>query len=154
MPRAQVALETQVAVIVALAAIIVLGSVLRLVNPSGLAVLLPERCHLPGLRCQEAAATIAPRDVLNSIPGVKLTEMKRIREYAWCCGSGGGVGRSNPEFAQWTAQERIDEAETTGAEAIVTACPWCQKLFNKTINDGGSRMKVYDIVELFEQAIE
>ncbi|MBF8270557.1 MAG: putative uncharacterized Fe-S oxidoreductase (contains cysteine-rich region domain) [Gammaproteobacteria bacterium] len=96
----------------------------------------------------------APRDVLNSIPGVKLTEMQRIKEYAWCCGSGGGVGRSNPEFAQWTAQERIDEAETTGAEAIVTACPWCQKLFNKTIDDGNSRMKVFDIVELFEQSIE
>lgn len=95
----------------------------------------------------------APRDVLDSIPGVKLTEMTRIREYAWCCGSGGGVGRANPEFAQWTAQERIDEAETTGAEAIVTACPWCQKMFNKTIADSGSRLRVMDIIELFEQAI-
>ena len=95
----------------------------------------------------------APRTVINSIPGIKLTEMSRIKEYAWCCGSGGGVGRSNPEFAQWTAAERIDEAETTGAEAIVTACPWCQKIFNKTIEDGGSRLQVYDIVELFEQAI-
>lgn len=95
----------------------------------------------------------APRAVLNSIPGIKLTEMSRIKEYAWCCGSGGGVGRSNPEFAQWTAAERIDEAETTGAEAIVTACPWCQKIFNQTIANGGSAMQVYDIVELFEQAI-
>jgi Fe-S oxidoreductase len=95
----------------------------------------------------------APRTVLNSIPGLKLTEMSRIKEYAWCCGSGGGVGRSNPEFAQWTARERIEEAETTGAEAIVTACPWCQKTFNRAIEAGGSRMQVYDIVELFEQAI-
>ena len=95
----------------------------------------------------------APRNVLNSIPGLKLTEMSRIKEYAWCCGSGGGVGRSNPEFAQWTANERIDEAQTTGAEAIVTACPWCQKIFNQTIADGGSSLQVYDIVELFEQAI-
>ena len=95
----------------------------------------------------------APRTVLNSIPGIKLTEMSRIKEYAWCCGSGGGVGRSNPEFAAWTARERIDEAETTGAEAVVTACPWCQKIFNKTIEDGGSSMQVYDIVELFDQAI-
>jgi Fe-S oxidoreductase len=94
-----------------------------------------------------------PRAVLDSIPGIKLTEMSRIKEYAWCCGSGGGVGRSNPEFAQWTARERIEEAETTGAEAIVTACPWCQKTFNKAIEDAGSRMQVYDIVELFEQAI-
>ena len=95
----------------------------------------------------------APRDTLNNIPGIKLTEMTRIKEYAWCCGSGGGVGRANPGFAQWTAQDRIDEAESTGAEAIVTACPWCQKLFNKTIADGGSHLQVYDIVELVEQAI-
>ena len=46
----------------------------------------------------------------QSIPGVKLTEMTRIKEYSWCCGAGGGVSESNPEFAQWTAQERIEEA--------------------------------------------
>ena len=95
-----------------------------------------------------------PREVLKSIPGLKLTEMHRIKEYAWCCGSGGGVGASNPEFAQWTARERIGEAESTGAEAIVTACPWCERTFNKAIEATGSRLKVYDIVELFEQAIE
>ena len=95
----------------------------------------------------------APRAVLDGLPGVQLTEMTRIKEYAWCCGSGGGVGRSNPEFAQWTAAERIEEAESTGTEAIVTTCPWCQKLFNKTIQASGSRMRVYDIVELVEQAL-
>jgi Fe-S oxidoreductase len=95
----------------------------------------------------------APREVLESIPGVKLTEMERIKEYAWCCGAGGGVDLSNPEFARWTAQERIAEAETTGAEAIVTACPGCQKSFNATIEGGGSRLQVYDIVELVERAL-
>jgi Fe-S oxidoreductase len=68
-----------------------------------------------------------PRDVLRSIPGVKLAEMVRIKEYTWCCGAGGGVNESNPEFALWTAKERLDEAGATGAEAIVTACPWCEK---------------------------
>ena len=94
-----------------------------------------------------------PRDVLKSIPGVKLTEMTRIKEYAWCCGAGGGVNESNPEFAQWTARERIEEAGSTGAEAIVTACPWCEKTFNEAIMETGSTMKVYDIVELVEKAI-
>jgi Fe-S oxidoreductase len=94
-----------------------------------------------------------PRDVLTSIPGLKLTEMTRIKEYSWCCGAGGGVNVSNPAFAVWTAQKRIEEAESTGAEAIVSACPWCEKTFNEAAKESGSRLKVYDIVELVERAI-
>jgi len=94
-----------------------------------------------------------PREVLTSIPGLKLSEMDRIKEYAWCCGAGGGVNESNPEFSMWTAKERIEEAESTGAEAIVTACPWCEKTFNQAIKASGSSLKVYDVVELLEKAI-
>jgi Fe-S oxidoreductase len=94
-----------------------------------------------------------PRDVIKSIPGVKLTEMVRIKEYSWCCGAGGGVNESNPDFATWTAKKRIDEAVATGAEAIVTTCPWCEKTFNEAIKESGSSMKVLDIVELVEKAI-
>ena len=94
-----------------------------------------------------------PRDVLKSIPGVKLTEMTRIKEYSWCCGAGGGVSESNPEFATWTAKDRIEEATSTGAAAIVTACPWCEKTFNEAIAETGSSLKVYDIVELVESAL-
>jgi Fe-S oxidoreductase len=94
-----------------------------------------------------------PRDVLTSIPGVTLTEMARIKEYAWCCGAGGGVKESNPGFAQWTAKERVEEAAATGAEAIVTACPGCEKSFQKAVEDRGETMKVYDVVELINEAI-
>lgn len=94
-----------------------------------------------------------PRALLGSIPGLKLTEMQRIKEYAWCCGAGGGVSESNPEFAQWTARERLAEAEASGAEALVTACTGCEKNFGAAIAATGSRLQVYDIVELLEQAI-
>ena len=94
-----------------------------------------------------------PRDVLKAIPGLRLKEMTRIKEYSWCCGAGGGVSESNPEFSLWTAGERIDEALSTGAEAIVSACPWCEKNFNEAVNKSGVNLKVYDIVELVEKAI-
>jgi len=95
-----------------------------------------------------------PRDVLKSIPGLKLVEMDRIKEYAWCCGAGGGVKETNPEFAKWTAKERITEAESTSAEAIVTACPGCEQNLNEALKQNGSKLKVYDIVELLEKATQ
>jgi Fe-S oxidoreductase len=95
----------------------------------------------------------APRDVIRSIPGVELVEMERIKEYAWCCGAGGGVIDGYPDFAQWTALERIEEAKSTGAEVLVTACPWCKRNFTDAIAESGDKMKVLDIVELFEEAI-
>jgi len=94
-----------------------------------------------------------PRQVLAGLPGVTLTEMDRIKEYAWCSGACGGVTDSNPEFAEWTANERIEEAICTGAEAIATADPWSEKLFAETIAKNDGALKVYDIVELVDQAI-
>ncbi|MEE8618873.1 MAG: (Fe-S)-binding protein [Dehalococcoidales bacterium] len=93
----------------------------------------------------------SPRDIIKSIPGIKLIEMERIKEYAWCCGAGGGVKEAYPDFNTFTAQERTEEARATGAEALVTACPWCERNFLDTLN--GDKMKVYDIVELVQQAI-
>jgi Fe-S oxidoreductase len=94
-----------------------------------------------------------PRNILQSIPGVKLVEMERIREYAWCCGAGGGCIDAYPEFSAWTARERIEEAKTTQAEALVTACPWCERSFIDAVKAGGEKMKVLDIIELVQQAI-
>jgi heterodisulfide reductase subunit D len=94
-----------------------------------------------------------PRDILRSIPGVELVEMERIREYSWCCGAGGGVREAYPEFSTWTAVERIAEARTTGAEALVSACPWCERNFLDAINASGEPMQVYDIVDLVRKAL-
>lgn len=94
-----------------------------------------------------------PRDVLKAIPGLQLVEMERIKEASWCCGAGGGVRDSYPEFSSWTAEERVEEAKSTGAEAIVTACPWCERNFIDAIKGIGAKMKVFDVMELVNQAI-
>ena len=94
-----------------------------------------------------------PRDVLKSIPGLELVEMERIREYSWCCGAGGGVREAYPEFSNWTAVERITEARSTGAEALVTACPWCERNFLDALGRQEDGMKVLDIIELVQQGL-
>jgi Fe-S oxidoreductase len=95
-----------------------------------------------------------PRDILRAIPGVELVEMERIKEAAWCCGAGGGSREAYPEFSSATANERIEEAQTTGADAIVTACPWCERNFIDATGANGTKMKVFDVIELVGQAID
>lgn len=94
-----------------------------------------------------------PRKVLKSIPGIQLVEMERNREYAWCCGAGAGVRERYPEFSLWTAAKRIEEAAATGAEALVSACSHCERNFIDAINERGEKIKVYDIVDLVQEAI-
>lgn len=90
----------------------------------------------------------APRNVLGAIPGIELTEMERIREYAWCCGAGGGVLEAFPDFAASTTTERIEEALATGAEALITACPWCLRVFKDTVAETSADIAVYDLADL------
>jgi Fe-S oxidoreductase len=96
----------------------------------------------------------APRNVLRSIPGVALFEMERIREGSWCCGAGAGVREAYPEFASWTANERLEEANSTGAEAIVGACGWCEKSLLEAAGRTGGSIRVLDIAEIVAQALE
>jgi len=109
-------------------------------------------CHL-GRHITDAGVYDAPRDVLKSIPGIELVEMERIRENAWCCGAGGGVSQANPELALWTANERLKEAKATGATALVTSCPWCEKNFKDAIEEYGEQIEVYDIAEIASKAL-
>ncbi|MDR1571153.1 MAG: (Fe-S)-binding protein [Clostridiales Family XIII bacterium] len=95
----------------------------------------------------------APRSVLKAIPGLRLKEMQRVREYSWCCGAGGGCSLSSPELSSATASERLTEARSTGADAIVTACPWCLRNLEKAVDENGRQMKAVDITELVALAV-
>ncbi|MBN1654916.1 MAG: (Fe-S)-binding protein [Deltaproteobacteria bacterium] len=94
-----------------------------------------------------------PRDVLMAIPGLELVEMERNREAAWCCGAGGGVREAYPEYSMWTASERLEEAKSVGADALASACPWCEKNFADAATRNGTKIKIVDIIELVYQAL-
>ena len=94
-----------------------------------------------------------PRDILKTIPGLCFVEMYRIKDYAWCCGAGGGVIDTHPDFAAWTGTERLKEARAVGAEAIVSACGWCKRNFLDAAAESGDDIEVYDIIELVQKAI-
>ena len=94
-----------------------------------------------------------PRNILNAISGLEFIEMPRNKQFAMCCGAGGGVKTAFPDLATDIVLERIKEAEGTGAEAIVSACPFCYQNFDIGILASKSKMKMLDIVDLINEAI-
>ncbi len=90
---------------------------------------------------------------MKSVPGLKLVEMNRNKDDSWCCGAGGWLRNGYLDLAQWTADKRIEEAETTGAEALVTYCPHCEENLGEAIQRRGNNMKIYDLLDLVLQAL-
>jgi Fe-S oxidoreductase len=95
-----------------------------------------------------------PRNIVNSIPGVKFVEMPRMRENAFCCGAGRGTTEAFPELASFSAKHRLEEVREVGAEALVSACPWCKNNFAKAVKENGDNVKVMDISELILASVE
>lgn len=108
-----------------------------------------DSCHL-GRHC---GVYEAPREVLKSIPGVKLVEMERVREAAWCCGAGGGFRAGYPEVSLSVARERLREAESLGVEVLTSTCPFCWKNLNDAIKETNSGMVMKDIVEIVSEIL-
>ena len=125
---------------------------LKLTKEVPLKVTYHDPCHI-GRHLGDDALYDAPRQVLSSIPGVELVEMKRNRENAWCCGAGAGVSQANVDLALWTANERLKEAVSTGATALVTACPWCERNFKDAVQAFEEKIEIYDIAEIVHKAL-
>jgi len=96
----------------------------------------------------------APRRILEALPGVELVEMPRSREKSWCCGAGAGVKTTYPDFAAWIGEERVNEAKETGADALVTACPFCEGNLSDVIEATAAGMDIYDITDLVLMSLE
>ncbi len=93
----------------------------------------------------------APRTLLTKI--ANLTEMKTNRVGAMCCGAGAGVRKGFPELSMEMAKNRLKEAEETGAEYLVSTCPFCWRNLKDAIDSTGSNMKMVDLVELLLESM-
>ncbi|MBU7015260.1 MAG: (Fe-S)-binding protein [Theionarchaea archaeon] len=107
-------------------------------------------CHL-GRHC---GVFDAPREILKAIPGVELREMQFIRENSWCCGAGGGVKTGFTDRAVDMAVRRLEQAEETGADVIVSACSFCYQNLLDGIKKKDSHLEMMDIMELLKKAIK
>ena len=104
-------------------------------NNNNLNVTYHDPCHL-ARHCGEFEAS---REVIKA--SSNLIEMDNIKDKAVCCGAGGGVKSAYPKIAENLANSRLDEASKTGAEILITSCPFCK------LNLNNKKMEVLDLTE-------
>jgi len=95
-----------------------------------------------------------PREVLKSIPGVKLVEMRFNRENAICCGGGGNLEMNDSALSGKVAQLRVSQALDTKAGIIISACQQCKRTLQGGARSMRARIKVMDLSEFLINAIE
>ncbi|MCQ5377507.1 MAG: (Fe-S)-binding protein [Candidatus Methanomethylicia archaeon] len=125
---------------------------LKFSKPINAKVTFHDPCHM-GRNLGEKALYDPPREILKAIPGVEFVEMERVKNVAWCCGSGGGVKSAFPEFAIWTGKERVNEALSTGASVLASTCPFCQRNLDDSAKAMATKIDVTDVVEMVEKAL-
>jgi Fe-S oxidoreductase len=108
-------------------------------------VTLQESCHL--VHAQRISA--APRQILQSIPGLTLVDMAHPDR---CCGSAGSYSVTHPDMSTQLLDQRTAEARQTGADTLVTANPGCLLQLQAGVKRHGLSMDVKHIVELLDES--
>jgi Fe-S oxidoreductase len=93
----------------------------------------------------------APRRLLRTVSGSRPREMAASRETSFCCGAGGGGMWKEEKTGKRISHCRLEQAEKTGADTIVTACPFCSIMFHDAIAETSREgMKTLDLAQAIE----
>ena len=124
---------------------------LRLTRPINKVITYHDSCYLG--RANQIFE--APRKILRSIPGLKITEMERHHKQSFCCGAGGGRMWMEEHIGTRINQMRTDQAIQTKATLVGTACPYCLTMLVDGIKEKGQEgnMAAFDLSELIEQSM-
>jgi glycolate oxidase iron-sulfur subunit len=112
---------------------------------ASLVVTYHDACHLAhaqGIRQQ-------PREVIRSLPGVKLVELE---EADMCCGSAGVYNLLQPEMATRLLQRKVERIRATGAEIVLTANPGCLAWMAQGLREHALPVEIMHPVELLYKA--
>jgi glycolate dehydrogenase iron-sulfur subunit len=90
-----------------------------------------------------------PRDLLRSMPGMQLVEM---RHPDICCGAAGLYSTLEPKMSNRILQEKLDDLLNTKADVVTVANPGCQMQLEAGLRALGSSMKVEHVAETLLRA--
>ena len=104
-----------------------------------------EACHL----CHGQKITAQPRQVLKSIPNLKLVEMS---ESTWCCGSAGIYNIIQPEMAGELLDRKLDHIAVAGAHTVATGHPGCLLQIQNGARQRGLPLRIVHPITLLAEA--
>ncbi len=97
-----------------------------------------------------------PREVLEKVPGLERVEMVDSLENSLCCGGGGGRIWMDTAKGERFSDIRLEQAMDTGAEVLVTSCPYCIINFEDsklTLLGDSEGIEIKDITEIIQEVI-
>jgi len=115
------------------------------VAPVAQEVTYHEACHL----CHGQKITRQPREVLKSIPGLKLRE---LAESTWCCGSAGIYNITQPEMAAKLQERKLGHIANTGCKTLATGNPGCHLQIESGAKKYGVDVNVRHPISLLAEA--
>ena len=89
----------------------------------------------------------APRQLLELVPGIRVTELARSRAHSVCCAGGGGRIWAEAAVGERFAELRVHEAVEAGAEILTSACPYCINMLADAVVSAGLQESLL-VVEL------
>ncbi len=98
-----------------------------------------------------------PRRVLQSVPQADLKEMERSKKKSFCCGGGGGLMWIEEQPGTTKVNHmRVEDVLKTGADTVVTACPYCLQMFEESIEHKEIKdsLKAKDLAEIVDAAMK
>lgn len=114
-------------------------------KPVETSVTYHEACHL----CHGQKITRQPREVLRSIPGLKLSE---LAESTWCCGSAGIYNITQPEMAAKLQERKLGHIAKSRAKIVATANPGCHLQLESGARKFGVKVQVRHPISLLAEA--
>jgi len=96
----------------------------------------------------------APRELIQSIPGVKFVELSENREACKCCGGGGNLEMIDAGLSKEIARQKIEAVMDTGAQAVITSCQQCVRTMATFVKRNKVPIEVLDITQLVQRALD
>jgi Fe-S oxidoreductase len=95
------------------------------------------------------------RQIIDALPGARRVEMKRSREWSFCCGAGGGRMFLEEKRGGRINENRTKEAVATGAKTIGLACPFCMTMLSDGVKalDKVEEVRVKEVTELLDERV-